>query len=92
MTRRVIFTPLAEAELADAIAWYEERSLRTSERFVSDENPYQYAALRGEARRAVVQGFPYILIYRISGDEVHVLGCFHTSRNPRRWRARLRDR
>jgi plasmid stabilization system protein ParE len=36
LTRRVIFTPLAEAELADAIAWYEDRSLRTSERFVSD--------------------------------------------------------
>jgi plasmid stabilization system protein ParE len=99
VTRRVIFTPLAGAEFADAVAWYEARSWRTSNRFIAGvmrlrdriaDNPLQYATLQDDARRAVVHGFPYVLIYRVSGDEVQVLGCFHTSRNPRAWRRRLR--
>ena len=98
MTRRVVFTPLAQAEFTDAMAWYEERSVRARDRFVADvfrlrdriaENPLQYERLHREARRAFLQAFPYMLIYRISGDEVQVLGCFHTSRNPRAWRRRL---
>ena len=98
MTRRVIFTPLAQAEFADAVAWYEARSVRTRNRFIADvlrlrdrlaENPLQYARLQGDARRAFLQAFPYMLIYRIGDEDIQVLGCFHTSRNPRSWRRRL---
>ena len=99
MSRRVIFTPLAGVEFDDAVAWYGARSRRTSNRFIAGvmrlrnliaENPLQYAPIQDGARRAVVHGFPYVLIYRISGDEVHVVARFHTSRNPRAWRRRLR--
>jgi plasmid stabilization system protein ParE len=98
VTRRVIFTPLAQTEFADAVAWYEARSQRTRDRFIAGvehlrdriaENPLQYERLRGDARRAFLHGFPYMLIYRFSGEEVQVLGCFHTSRNPRGWRGHL---
>lgn len=98
MTRRVIFTPLAQSEFADVVAWYEARSARTRDRFISDvenlrdriaENPLQYERLRGDSRRAFLHGFPYMLIYRVAGEDVQVLACFHTSRNPRAWRQRL---
>jgi plasmid stabilization system protein ParE len=98
VTRRVVFTPLAQAEFADAVDWYEARSLRTRDRFIAGienlrnriaDNPLQYERLRGDARRAFLHGFPYMLIYRPAGDVVQVLGCFHTSRNPRGWRRRL---
>ena len=98
MTRRVIFTPLAQAEFSDAVAWYEARSDRTRDRFIAGvenlrdriaENPLQYERLRGDARRAFLHGFPYMLVYRVSAEEVQVVACFHTSRNPRGWRRRL---
>jgi plasmid stabilization system protein ParE len=96
--RRVIFTPLAESDFVEALDWYTARSSRIGDRFADAvlelrdmiaDNPLQYARLRGDVRRGFVHGFPYMLVYRISGDEAHVLGCFHTSRNPRVWRRRL---
>jgi hypothetical protein len=36
----------------------------------------------------VFRRFPYSLIYRVIGDDVFVLACFHGKRNPRVWRSR----
>jgi len=39
-------------------------------------------------RRALLGDFPYVVVFRVSGDVVEVIAFFHTSRNPRRWQER----
>ncbi len=33
-------------------------------------------------RELVIENFPYLVPYRVQGDEVHALRVFHTSRQP----------
>ena len=65
MTRRFIVRPLAEADLEDAARWYEDERAGLSERFLSDvdrtiarirERPFQFPAVSGDVRRALLQG------------------------------------
>jgi plasmid stabilization system protein ParE len=88
-----------EADIADAIDWYEEQSPGLGRRFYDDvqrvigriaNNPLQYAIAYRTSRRALLRRFPYALVFRAEGDEVRLLGCFHTSRSPRKWQARVR--
>ena len=90
---------LAEAreELDASIAWYEEQREGLGERFLTriDEillrigaSPEVHARIYGEVRKAVVQRFPYIVLYRVEPTEVVVLSVFHTSRNPAEWQRR----
>jgi plasmid stabilization system protein ParE len=101
LTWIVAASPAAETDIADAVDWYEERSPGLGRRFLSDiqslidriaDNPLQYALVYRDARHALLRRFPYALIFRIEENEVRVLACYHTSRNPRRWRARVRGR
>jgi plasmid stabilization system protein ParE len=45
--------------------------------------------VEGEARRVILRRFPYGVFYEIHGDEVVVLACFHSSRDPREWQERI---
>jgi plasmid stabilization system protein ParE len=94
MNRRVILRPEAEAELAEAIDWYESRGKGLGADFmravdaamaVIERNPEQYQIVKGQVRRAVLRRFPYGLIYVASQHEITVLACFHGRRDPRRW-------
>jgi plasmid stabilization system protein ParE len=98
MTYRLIVEPEAEAELIEAADWYDARSKIVRASFLSavdaalrriQDNPYQYQIIFGRARRAMLQGFPYALIYVAAKNEVIVAACVHCSRHPRRWRKRI---
>jgi plasmid stabilization system protein ParE len=98
MTRRILFRPEAEAEIAAAMEWYEARMrglgaefLRSLEATVSavQRRPASYPMVFGDARRAVLRRFPYSLIYVESGSDVLIVACIHGRRDPRRWRERL---
>jgi plasmid stabilization system protein ParE len=94
----VIFTPLAQAELELAWAWYDERSERAAARFLDvmdhlveqvGEAPRQFPVVRGDIRRALAgRRFPYALFFRIDDQRVVVIACFHLSRDPREWQRR----
>ena len=94
MNRRVILRPQAEAELAEAIDWYESRGKGLGADFMRavdaaiaaiGRNPDQYQIDKGQVRRAVLRRFPYSLIYVASEHEVTVLACFHGRLDPQRW-------
>lgn len=38
-----------------------------------------------DVRRAIVSGFPYLIIYRVAGDSIRIISIFHTSRDPSAW-------
>jgi plasmid stabilization system protein ParE len=88
---------MAEAELQDAAAWYDERSPGLGLRFVHAvrkkadeivEAPERWAAARG-SRRTLMGRFPYALVYRlISDDEIEIVAVAHLKRRSGYWTRR----
>ena len=96
----IAFRPEAEAELAEAVDWYEARGRGLGAEFLRaldgvlasvQRNPHASPIVLAPARRAVFRRYPYSLIYvpTDSGDAILVVACFHGSRDPRRWQERL---
>lgn len=95
---RVVITPQAQAEIAEASDWYDAHSPRIGSDFLLAvdaalelimQNPFQYQVVRRQARRAPVGRFPYGLFYRASEEAIVVVACLHGRRHPRRWLSRL---
>ena len=92
MSFTLIFKPLAEAEVAEAFAWYSQPDigmgvefldeLERIERFIRF-NPLLYPRVEADIRRASLRRFPYSLFYVIDDDQVQVLSCFHQHRDPK---------
>jgi plasmid stabilization system protein ParE len=93
----LVLRPAAAADLDEAFLWYESQREGLGEEFlvavtrvmeVLAKAPGQYPVVHRETRRALVRRFPYSVFYRVVGSDVVVVGCFHGSRDPRRWRNR----
>ena len=93
----LVVRPLAEADLDEAFAWYETRSVSLGVDFLRavDEclnaiaaTPLAYPVVYRGARRALLRRFPYAVLYVQANDHIEVLACAHTSLHPRRWRRR----
>jgi plasmid stabilization system protein ParE len=96
--KRLVLRPEAEAELAEAVDWYESRGkglgadlLRSVEAAVEaiQRNPEMYPVIFAAVRRAVLRRFPYSLLFVTSDDEIAILACMHGRRDPRRWEERV---
>ncbi|WP_414517386.1 type II toxin-antitoxin system RelE/ParE family toxin [Nostoc sp. PCC 9305] len=91
----VIFHPLAEQELIDAVAYYEEQKpglgleyLGEIEHAVNFLIQYREAGskVRGSLRRLILPKFPYYLLYRIlEDDRIRILAVAHHKRKPQYW-------
>ena len=98
MTRRFHTAKPAAEELVAAIHWYEERRaglggdfydaiVRTMDRIA--EIPEGGSPLgQPGARRMLVAGFPYQIVYSLEVDEVRVIAFAHLKRRPGFWRRR----
>jgi plasmid stabilization system protein ParE len=94
---RLIIRPAAEADIADAQAWYAERDAALSDRFIDElratlrrvrEMPRQFPEI-GAARRALLHRFSYALYFVLRDDEqAIVIAILHQSRAPRAWKRR----
>jgi plasmid stabilization system protein ParE len=89
----LVFHPKATKELLEAVDWYNERQPDLGDTFFEFvlvaikriiQNPFLYAPKSKTYREALVEKFPYIVIYRIKPkkNEVEIMAVFHTSRNP----------
>lgn len=88
---------LAEAELWEAVDWYDSKKNRLGKLFARElqeimqsirKHPTRFPKIHKEIRKAVLKKFPYVVIYEILNDTVFVLSIFHTSRNPKIWKNR----
>ncbi|ESQ74061.1 type II toxin-antitoxin system RelE/ParE family toxin [Asticcacaulis sp. AC402] len=95
---KIVFTPVARQEALDAQDWYEKQSKGLGQRFRSEldrqlgriaSKPYHFAPVVADARRAPLDRFPYEIYFREKGDEIHIISCFHSSRNPTTWQKRV---
>lgn len=100
MTSDFVVRPEAEADIEEAYAWYESRSLSLGDRFLGAvgetialvrEVPQRFPEKHREPdfsiRRALVDGFPYgvFFIWDEAADATSVIACMHARRDPRRW-------
>jgi plasmid stabilization system protein ParE len=88
---RLEFKRLAEAEIAEAFAWYNQDGIEKGAAFLAELerverfirlNPLLYPKVEGDIHRANLRRFPYALFYVVDGDTISVLSCFHQHRDP----------
>ncbi len=91
MSLSVVFRRIAKREFDDAISWYQDRREGLGREFsVAVEqllgrialSPNQFACVRGDVRRAVLQRFPYSIYFIVEDDRIVVLAIFHARRAP----------
>ena len=88
---------MAEAELEDAAAWYDERSPGVGIRFIIAvrakteeilDAPDRWPLSAG-SRRVLMGRFPYALIYReVADDEIEIVAVAHLKRPSAYWSSR----
>lgn len=95
----VILDPAAESEFDEAIAYLERERPGSGHLFFEAistrfgriaEHPYAGKLIRGGARRYVVPGWRYSIIYSVEPDHIFIAAIAHQSRRPNYWRRRLR--
>jgi plasmid stabilization system protein ParE len=95
--REAVFRAAAAADVEEAYRWYEERreglgaeflvAVEAALRLITEHTEAAPVVYR-DTRRLLLRRFPYGLHYRLVGEQVVVVACFHASRNPRVWRDR----
>ena len=92
----LIITPAAEADLAEAKAWYERQQGGLGEDFLQCVEealdrirllPEAYREVAPGVRRVIVRRFPYGVYYRVRIAEPgsRCLAFYHCKRDPRGW-------
>jgi plasmid stabilization system protein ParE len=91
----IVLRPRAEKAIDRAAGWYEVRNLAASRAFLDAidavlgkvaENPHQFPQIKRKLHRAIISGFPYSLLFRLTETEAVVTTCVHFRRHPRHWR------
>ena len=87
----------AEADLADAKKWYDERREGLGSEFIEKVDDAFQTIQRillvphivfNDLRRILLRRFPYAVFYRVSESRITIVAVYHTSRDPRGWQSR----
>ena len=85
---------LARHEIDEAFDWYAARSHMAAIGFVDALDqallsiaraPEQHLVVRGLLRRALLDGYPYAVYYKVFPTVVSVVGVIHGHRHPQVW-------
>lgn len=97
MSLPLILTPAAEADIANAKAWYNLQREGLGDEFVLCVEealarirriPEGATEVYPGVRRVVMRRFPYGVFYRIDPDQIGVIAVYHSRRDPRGWQVR----
>ena len=100
MIERVIYTEEAEVDVISHYNWYESREPGLGEDFLRcveacvlsiQRNPRLYPFAVDDFRRALVRRFPFEVFYEFIQNSIVIYSVFHSSQDPEKWRARLKD-
>ena len=92
------FLTLADREVYDAVAWYDQQGSNVSRGFLDDLDravrlaktyPLLATQIEPEIRRRLLVRYPYSLIYGIHDDTLVIIAVAHQQREPRYWAERL---
>lgn len=88
------FLSIANQEVTDAAAWYEEQAGGLSRIFLDELDrvvrlvrnyPRLGTEIEPEIRRFLLSRFPYSLVYGIDQETIVVIAVAHQHRHPRYW-------
>ena len=94
MTRTRRYHPLVASDLADAVAHYDEISSELGNRFrasVRDriamitDRPDSFGRVREQYRAALLDRFPYVILFEHEKGTVSILGIFHAASDREGW-------
>lgn len=95
---KVEFLAAAEADLADAVSYYNEQSEGLGYEFTAEikqtlgrilQFPGAWQPLSIHTRRCRTKRFPYGVVYQIRGDVALVVAIMHLCQRPDSWKRRL---
>lgn len=93
MTYRVVIKEEAFQDLQVAYDYYEEQKPGLGDDFIAEVKekinyiqlyPLHFSKVEKDFRQTLIDRFPYLMIYEITGKEVIVYSFFHTSRDPQK--------
>jgi len=88
----------AEAELLDAVAFYNSESEGLGYEFAAEarrtiariiEHPNAWAPISKHTRRCRLNRFPYGILYQLRPDTILIVAVMHLRREPESWKKRL---
>lgn len=91
------FLPIAEEELSQAAAWYEEQRKGLGSHFLTaveatlesvKRTPMLFSHVHRSIQRARVKRFPYGIFFELDGTRIIILAIYHGRRDPRKLRNR----
>lgn len=97
MTRNLIVSREAQADIAEALAWFRDRSPTLPMRFGLEletayssilEHPEMYPLVYKNFRRTLLQRFPYSVFYIVESSFVLIVGVVHQARDESTWKRR----
>lgn len=92
MKYNLIFRERAINEIQESFDYYENENFGLGDRFKSQlkkeldyilENPKHFKIVRKSFRQTMMSVFPFLIIYKISEENIIIYSVFHTSRNPK---------
>jgi toxin ParE1/3/4 len=97
--RPLVLLPEAEGEIVAALEWYEQRRPGLGVDFLADleiairdiwEHPEAWPVWRPKFpfRKRVMARFPYVIMYRITDEQIRVVAVAHAKRRPGYWAER----
>ena len=88
---------LAQAEVQESCAWYNEQSPGLGDRFLSaldltfaaiSRNPQMFQLVHEGTRRALVRSFPYGVFFVVKERYIRIIAVVHLRRHPDTWKRR----
>ena len=85
-------------EADEAFDWYTQANPRVANRFRAElqaaavriaDGPERYPLYCSRLRFVKLRKFPYLLLYEIVGEIIHIVAVAHGSRKPHYWQRRL---
>lgn len=98
MKYRLLIRPDAELDIQAAFEWYETHASGLGSEFVRavdvclsglGRNPLAYPLVYRQVRRAMLRRFPYNILYVLDQQNIAVVACYHSKRDPKSWQNRL---
>lgn len=95
---KVEFLAAAEADLADAVSYYNAQSEGLGYEFAAEVKqtigrivlfPDAWHPLSRRTRRCRTKRFPYGVVYQVRGDMILLVAIMHLRRHPDAWKQRL---
>jgi len=97
--KRLTYLSIAEIELAEAANFYDEKQSGVGKLFLDAvqeagerirQNPEWWPVFETPIRGCRVYPFPYRLLYRELPDRIQIVAVYHCSRQPDKWKSRLK--